>query len=222
MLSVVIPALNTGETLSATLASVRGGAGETIVADGGSADATRDRAEAEGARVIESAPGRGTQMIAGAGEARGDWLLFLHADTVLAEGWAKAAQRFMTAPENAKRAAYFRFALDDDGAAARRLARLVSLRNRALGLPYGDQGLLIPRDFYDALGGFAPWPLFEDVDLVRRIGARRLTRLSADAVTSAAAFRRQGYLRRSARNLLLLARFYAGASPETLARAYKT
>lgn len=222
MLSVVIPALNAAETLPATLASVRGAAGEMIVADGGSADRTRDVAEAEGARVIESAAGRGPQMIAGAGEARGDWLLFLHADTVLTEGWADAAEGFTAAPENAKRAAYFRFALDDDSGAARRLERLVALRNRALGLAYGDQGLLIARDFYDSLGGFAPWPLFEDVDLVRRIGAKRLTRLPADAVTSAAAFRKQGYLRRSARNLTLLARYYAGASPEKLARAYKT
>lgn len=222
MLSVVIPALNAGETLPATLASLRGAAGEMIVADGGSADATRDMAEAGGARVIGSAPGRGVQMIAGAGEARGGWLLFLHADTVLAEGWAEAAEDFMAAPANLKRAAYFRFALDDDSGAARRLERLVGLRNRLLGLAYGDQGLLIARDFYDALGRFAPWPLFEDVDLVRRIGAKRLTRLAADAVTSAAVYRKYGYLRRSARNLTLLARYYAGASPEKLARAYKT
>lgn len=222
MLSVVIPALNAAETLPATLASVRGAAGEMIVADGGSTDRTRDVAEAEGARVVQSAPGRGPQMIAGAGEARGGWLLFLHADTVLSEGWAEAAEAFMAAPENAKRAAYFRFALDDESAAARRLARLVALRNRLFGLAYGDQGLLIARDFYEALGGFEPWPLFEDVDLVRRIGRKRLSRLPADAVTSAAAFRKQGYLRRSARNLILLSRYYAGASPEKLARAYKT
>ena len=81
---------------------------------------------------------------------------------------------FLAAPEAESRAGYFDFALDDPTPAARRLERIVAWRCRVLALPYGDQGLLIARSLYDAVGGFAPLPLMEDVDLVRRLGRRRL------------------------------------------------
>jgi hypothetical protein len=87
-------------------------------------------------------------------------------------------------------------------------------------LPYGDQGLLISRSLYERLGGFRPLPLMEDVDLVRRIGGSRLERLAVAAVTSAERWRRDGWLRRSARNLLCLALYRFGMRPERLARLY--
>jgi len=94
----------------------------------------------------------------------------------------------------------------------------VAWRTKALGLPYGDQGLLIPRDLYRSLGGYAPIPLMEDVDLARRLGRRRIDLLDADALTSAERYRRSGYLARSSRNLALLALYFAGVPPEPLAR----
>jgi hypothetical protein len=119
------------------------------------------------------------------------------------------------------RAAYFRFRLDDGAPQARRLERMVAWRSRALGLPYGDQGLLISRTFYGALGGFRDMPLLEDVDLVRRIGRHRLMGLSSAAITSAEKFRRDGYWRRSARNLTCLALYFAGVSPARIKRIYE-
>jgi len=218
-LSVVIPTLNAADGLAATLAALDA-ADEIIVVDGGSRDDTVALARKLGARVIETAPGRGGQLAAGAAAAAADWLLFLHADTVLESGWREAVERHQSRPDGIERAACFGFALDDDSAQARRLERWVALRVAVLALPYGDQGLLIHRTLYDRVGGYRPLPLMEDVDLVRRLGRRRLTVLDARAVTSARRWRQDGWLRRSARNLLCLALFHIGVPAERIARLY--
>ncbi len=218
-LSVVIPTLNAADGLAATLAALDA-ADEIIVVDGGSRDGTAALARKLGARVIEAAPGRGGQLAAGAAAATADWLLFLHADTVLSPGWRAVVDAHLSSPRAAERAACFGFALDDDSAQARRLERWVALRVAVLALPYGDQGLLIHRALYDRVGGYRPLPLMEDVDLVRRLGRRRLTVLDARAVTSARRWRQDGWLRRSARNLLCLALFYLGVPAERIARLY--
>ncbi|HYU13525.1 MAG TPA: glycosyl transferase family 2, partial [Stellaceae bacterium] len=100
------------------------------------------------------------------------------------------------------------------------LERLVAWRCRVLALPYGDQGLLISRQLYDAVGGFAAIPLMEDVDLVRRLGRRRLAPIGATAVSSARRYRSGGYLRRPLRNLLCLSLYFAGVPPQRIARLY--
>lgn len=219
-LAIVIPALNAAHGLAATLAACAEAGAETLVVDGGSRDGTPDLARRIGARVLESAPGRGQQLAAGAAAARGEWLLFLHADTRPAPGWAAVVRGFMADPVNAARAAHFTFALDDPSPQARRLERLVAWRCRVLGLPYGDQGLLLSRALYDAVGGFRPLPLMEDVDLVRRLGRRRLVALPVPAVTSAERWRREGWRRRSARNLACLSLWFLGVPPGVIRRLY--
>jgi len=223
MISVVIPTLNAERSLQQALAplvpaAVEGLVKEVVVADGGSTDRTLEMAEDAGARVVATAKGRGAQLVAGCAAAKGDWLLVLHADTGLADGWERAVTDHLA--RRPDKAGYFRFALDDTGARARLWERGVALRCRMLSLPYGDQGLLISRRLYDEVGGYRPLPLMEDVDLVRRLGPSRLAPLAAKAVTSAERYRREGYVGRSARNAVLLARYFAGADPERLARAY--
>jgi rSAM/selenodomain-associated transferase 2 len=228
MISVIVPTLNADRTLAQTLAAlvpavVEGVVREAIVVDGGSTDETRAIAEAAGTRLIEAERGRGAQLEAGASAARGDWLLFLHADTVLDPGWAEEAQGFIERVESRRRqeaAAAFRFALDDDGTMPRLVERLVALRCRLFGLPYGDQGLLVSRRLYRRLGGFRALPLMEDVDLVRRLKRRELVMLKSRAVTSGERYRREGYLVRSLRNLGCILLYYLRVPPRVLARLY--
>lgn len=235
-LTIVIPTLNANAHLPGALKALAatgaprtadapaGGdaiPAEIIVADGGSTDGTAEFAAAGGARLVKAPRGRGAQFEAGAHAANGDWLLFLHADTRLADGWRTAVATFAADPANARRAAYFRFALDDRKPAARRLERMVAWRCRIFALPYGDQGLLIARDFYEELGRYRDWPLMEDVEFVRRIGRNRLVALPVAAVTSAQRYRRSGYLAQSLRNLALLSLFFLRVPPRALARLYR-
>lgn len=217
ILSVVIPVLDAGADLEACLDRLSG-ADEIVVVDGGSTDDSAQIARSAGARLVSTSAGRGGQLAAGAREARGDWLLFIHADTMLAPGWREAAARHMAG--HARDAACFRFVLNDPSWQARLLERAVALRVRWLGLPYGDQGLLVSRTHYCAVGGYRPLPLMEDVDLVRRIGRKRLRVLDVPAVTSARRWRSDGWWRRSARNFACLMLYSIGVSPARIARLY--
>ncbi|MEE8393533.1 MAG: TIGR04283 family arsenosugar biosynthesis glycosyltransferase [Rhodospirillales bacterium] len=222
MLSIVIPTIDAAQTLESTLESLdeAGPDREVIVSDGGSADQTKHIAAGAGARVIDAPRGRGFQLALGAREAGGGWLLFVHADTVLERGWYGEAAGFMNDPANREKAAYFRFRLDDDCPAARKLEGRVAWRCRVLGLPYGDQGLLIGRPFFDAVGGYRPIPVMEDVEIARRIGKRRLVMLSAGAVTSAGRYQKGGYVLRPLRNLFCLFLYFIGLPPRLIVRIY--
>jgi len=221
--SVIIPALNAARHLPRCLASLGVVEGddlvrEIILSDGGSDDDTMRLARAAGAIIVSAPKGRAKQLIAGAAGVRGQWLLFLHADTALAPGWRDAvAHHVSRVPE---KAAVFRLAYDRDHARARWLAARANRRTRWFGLPYGDQGLLVSRELYESVGGFPDQPLMEDVELVRRIGRRHLKTLPVDAVTSAEKYERDGYRRRAYRNGWLVFRYLMGASAEKLARLY--
>ena len=179
MISVVIPTLDAEaclpDTLSALIpATVDGLVREVIVVDGGSHDRTRDIADAAGAEVIVSEAGPRQPARRGR-RARQASLAAVPARRHRARPRAGSARPRSSwsgsTPASCKpAAAAFRFALDDDGLAPRCLEGLVRLRCLALGLPYGDQGLLIPRRLYDEVGGYRELPLMEDVDLVRRLG----------------------------------------------------
>lgn len=225
MICVVIPTLNSQSHLPACLsclvpAAVEGLVTRVYVVDGGSSDNTLKIAEAAGADIVRSNKGRGVQLATGAQQAKCDWLLFLHSDTVLQPEWFASAQKFIdtNGPDTA---AAFRFGLDDERKRARILEWLVDLRCKAFALPYGDQGLLISRKLYDELGGYLPIVLMEDVDLVRKIGAKRLHMLTARAVTSADKYRQHGYVRRMVRNVRCLAMWFAGVKPEKILEKYQ-
>ena len=218
-LDVVIPVLNGGARLVETLEALPP-VNQVIVVDGGSTDDSEVLAAGEGAHVLSSAPGRGAQLIVGAGASRAPWILFLHADTVLDDtAWAALAA-YADRLNTADRAAVFRLRLDDPAWQARVLEFGVRLRVALLALPYGDQGLLIHRDLYAEVGGFAALPLMEDVDLVRRLGRRRLCSLDGAAVTSAERWRRRGWMRQTARNLRCLTLYFLGVAPDRIAELY--
>lgn len=213
-LSAIVPTLNASSDLAECLAFL-GEADEIIVADGGSADSTLKIARAAGAAIVSSGRGRGVQLAKGAAAARGDVLLFVHADTRLSPGWRALADRHLAASQ---RPACFRLKLDDTAWQARLIERAVALRTRFAGLPYGDQGLLVSRAAYDTAGGFRPLILMEDVDLLRRLA--RPVMLDGDALTSAGRWRRDGWARRTLRNLTCLSLWRLGVSPDRIAKIY--
>jgi rSAM/selenodomain-associated transferase 2 len=228
MISVVIPTLNAEAGLTDTLtalvpATVQGLLREVIIADGGSNDATAEIADVAGAHFVRGASGRGSQLAAGADAARSKWLLFLHADTVLQTGWESEAAKFMERVDMGDRtpsAAAFSFALDDFGAMPRVLEWVVGVRCVLFNLPYGDQGLLIPKQLYNSIGGYRPLPLMEDVDLVRRLGRKRLVMMRSNAVTSAERYKKNGYVPRMVRNAACLSLYFLRVPPGKIARLY--
>ncbi len=216
--SVVIPTLDEERLLPTTLESVRTDASEVLVVDGGSTDRTRALAAAAGARVLDSPRGRGPQLDRGAREARGDWIVFLHADTRLEAGWSAA---ILGLAEGVVGGA-FRFALDTTRPGRRYAEWAVALRCRVLGLPFGDQALFCRREAYAVAGGFPPEPLFEDLAFhlrLRRLGPTAL--LAPRATTSARRWERDGALVTTLRNNALVLLFLAGVSPRRLAALYE-
>ena len=220
-LSVIIPTLDAGQGLPACLGALVEGLEsavirELIVSDGGSGDATLQLADAAGAIIVQGAPSRGGQLRRGAQVASGDWLLFLHADTVLPPGWPQAVQAQIAKGGPAA----FRLGFDTRGPMPALVAGWANLRSRVFGLPYGDQSLLIARADYEATGGFEDIPLMEDVAIARALKGR-ITLLPLAVTTSAARYQHDGWLRRGTRNLLTLVRYLCGADPKRLAVTYR-
>jgi rSAM/selenodomain-associated transferase 2 len=215
-ISVVIPALDEEACLARAIRSVSADA-EVIVVDGHSRDRTREIARELGAVVLSCPPSRGGQIGLGARRASGEWLLFLHADTWLEPGWAGAVRSLGAKPVGGA----FRLAIEAPGRAYRLVEAAVDVRSRFLGLPYGDQALFVRREAYDLLGGMAPFPLMEDVHLVKRLKALGpIAHLPQRAFTNPRRWERHGLVGTSVRNWALLALYAAGVAPSRLARMY--
>ncbi len=224
--SVVIPVLGDEQALAARLPDLlrEGEPVEVLVVNGAdeeTPDMARLREAFPSVRWMQSGAGRSRQMNAGAAAAHGDWLLFLHADTRLEAGWLDALGGLDGARGGAVVWGAFRFALASNDWRARLIEWGVARRVHWLRLPFGNQALFVRRRVFERLGGYADLPLMEDVELVRRLGRHsRPCWLPFRATTSARRWIRDGWLRRSARNVALQLLFFAGVAPERLARWY--
>ena len=216
--SVIIPTLDEHAAIGIVIDRARGGgASEVIVVDGGSVDGTAHAAEKHGARVIESPPGRGLQMNAGAAVATGDVLLFLHGDTALPAAYAGHVARVLARPGVV--AGAFELRIDAPHRALRLIEASVNRRSRWFGMPYGDQAIFLPTTTFRQIGGYSEADAMEDFAMIRRL--RRLGRVSiasAHVTTSARRWLACGVWRTTLLNQVCVAAWTAGVSGRRIAR----
>jgi len=223
-ISVVIPVLNEQAVINAAIGRMRlisaGEPTEVIVVDGDPGGSTI-RAVADPLVLrLTSPPGRAVQMNRGAREARGDILLFLHADTLLPEGAIGLIRD--TLGTGRCQAGAFGLELDSGRMSLRIVAAAARFRIRLTGIPFGDQSLFILRDYFHQIGGYAEIPLMEDVEIALRIKKRggRIAILEERAVTSSRKWEKEGVLYSIIRNWFLQLSYFMGVPPEKLLQYY--
>ncbi|GAB5405758.1 MAG: hypothetical protein Aurels2KO_39890 [Aureliella sp.] len=234
-LSIIIPSLNTESQLDECIASVRAqesslGSGDTsahsntdveiLVVGAGDAQHSALTAAKLGCQFIQSPPGRAAQMNLGAQAARGEVLLFLHADTRLPTSFRKDVQSALETPGCVGGA--FKLAIDSSSTAIRVVERLVQLRGRLFRMPYGDQALFVRRDVFNQLGGFPQLPIMEDYEFVRRLRRRgHIALCNSHALTSDRRWQKLGVVRTTVVNQLMICGYHLGISPQRLAKLYR-
>ena len=221
LISVIIPALNEEQAIGNTLDAVAclEGPLEVIVVDGGSVDRTAQLAGKRGAKVIRSERGRGLQMHAGACVARGEILWFLHADTSPPPGSLSLISAALAADETTV-GGNFEISFDGERRAARFLTWLYP-QLRKLGLSYGDSAVFVRASVYKQVGGFQPFPIFEDLDLMRRLKTKgSIKHLPAAVVTSSRRFEGRSFTLTFARWAILQCLYWLGVHPRRIAKLY--
>lgn len=222
LLSVVIPVRNEAQALPALLddlAALQAAGAELIVVDGGSSDGTVERAQGRADQVLKTEPGRALQMNAGAAHAQGEYLWFVHADTRVTEPSLRRLQDVLQ-----QRPLWGRFdvRLSGPGVAFRVIGTMISLRSRLTGIASGDQGIFVRKTAFVALGGYAPIPLMEDLQLCRQLKAQARPRcLRPPLSTSSRRWEQHGIWRTVMLMWCLRLAYYCGVSPDRLARQYR-
>ncbi|MBF2051039.1 MAG: TIGR04283 family arsenosugar biosynthesis glycosyltransferase [Elainella sp. C42_A2020_010] len=219
-LSVIIPVLNEANRIQTALRSLQEEDVEVIVVDGGSQDDSVARAKAMGVKVVSSAQGRAVQMNVGAKAARGEVLLFLHADTSLPAGFVSLVRQTLAQPEIIAGAFELQIAGPEPG--LRWIEGAVKWRSRLLQLPYGDQALFLMVETFRQLGGFIELPIMEDFELVRRLQRYgKIAIAPAAVITSGRRWQTLGVWRTTLINQLIIAAYFLGVSPARLAHWYR-
>jgi rSAM/selenodomain-associated transferase 2 len=220
-ISLIVPVLNEAATIASVISTAQNAKNvEIIVADGGSSDGSAEIARSLGVRVVSTAPGRATQMNAGAACATGDILLFLHADTILPPGYDSGVRLTLAKPQTV--AGAFELKIDARTLSLRLVEIGVNWRSHFLQMPYGDQAIFLYAATFDKIGGFPDLPLMEDFELVRRLKTQgRIEIVPQPVLTSARRWQQLGVLKTTAINQIVIIAYFFGVSPDRLAFWYK-
>ena len=223
-LSVVVPCLNEAKRLPLLLADLQRWPSflDLWIIDGGSSDCTELVANLAGAQLLSiEKPNRGAQLSQGANHARGDWLMFLHADSRLPRQWPAAVEAVINQSSAKLNAWFFDFKINEKGAGLRLLEQAVDLRSKWQQRPYGDQGLLINKSLYKQMGGYAPLPLMEDLDFIERLSCQvKLKSLGLHLYTDGRRWQKFGLLSQTWRNAQLRRQWRRGESTNLLSKKY--
>ena len=219
VISIIIPVLNEAEIIQPILNQLHEYSQvEIIVVDGGSLDNTVALAVQTGVKVISVPQSRAAQMNAGANIARGDILLFLHADTKLPSNFVELVVETLK-PANVVAGA-FELAIDGEAKSLRWIELLVKVRSRLFSLPYGDQAIFISKKAFIDSGGFADLPIMEDFEFIKRIG-KGIAIAPATVTTSGRRWQKLGVWKTTLINQAIIAGYYLGISPTRLSNFYR-
>ena len=225
-LSIVIPTLNEALHLPLLLSDLNVWPNdfELIIVDGGSIDLTISIAQIQGVDVIKSPKkNRGYQLKTGASNARGDWLLFLHADSRLRIGWVRSLSQIIQNKKSKNFAWYFDFKIKKYNLEYRFLEIAVALRSLFLQHPYGDQGLLIHKDLYYKTGGYSSLKIMEDIDLITRITKKtKLKRIRESIYTDDRKWTNSNIIKRAIKNYKLRKKWRQGYDIDNLSKEYNS
>ena len=221
-ISIIIPTINEANNLPLLLSdlSITHKEGEIIIVDCGSEDKTIDVANIYGAKVFKSKErNRGMQLDIGAKNSKGDWLIFLHADTRLTHDWFKKINSFLEGNKNS--IYYFEFKINHKKIIYRVLEILVNFRSKFFKQPYGDQGLIIHRTTYFKNNGFRKIPLMEDVDFLRRLNNKKdLKQLNSPIFISSRKWEKTNIFLQAIKNWHFRRRWLKGESTKSIYSEY--
>lgn len=219
-ISIIIPALNEASRIQGLAATLLHQVGEIILVDGGSTDDTAQKAGEQGFTVLNSQPGRSHQMNTGARQAKGTILLFLHADTILPEQFARSILNIFADGTTALCA--FSLGVDTKNLLLKAIVGMANIRSRFLKLPYGDQALALRAATFRKLGGFPETAIMEDYELVRKAAKHGdIITMEKQVITSDRRWRRFGVLQTTLVNQLVVIGYKVGISPDKLASFYR-
>ena len=219
-LSIIIPTLNEAQVIKRTISDLtKNRRVEIIVVDGGSQDNTVQLTQSRGICVITSAPSKAKQMNVGAAAAKGDVLLFLHADTRLPDKFADKV--LSAAAQNGFCAGAFKLRINSDAPGLRFIERVANWRSRFLQMPYGDQGIFVGHDLFHEIGGFPEIPIMEDYEFIRRVRRKgKITILPEAVLTSPRRWLHFGIFKTWILNQIIIGAYYLGISPHRLSHWY--
>tara|TARA_Y100001968_G_scaffold57418_1_gene48554 strand:- start:4719 stop:5423 length:705 start_codon:yes stop_codon:yes gene_type:complete len=223
-LSIVIPTLNEASRLPLLLADLRTWPYnlDLLVVDGGSTDLTIFITEIQGFKVLKSfQANRGYQLNKGALKAKGDWFLFLHADSRLEKKWADSLTSIISKSSSEEYVWYFNFKINKSNLQFRILEFAVALRSRILKRPYGDQGILIHKNLYYSSGGYSSLKIMEDIDFITRLGkSNKLKSIKSSIYTDEKKWINCNIIKRALKNARLRRKWRQGFDINKLAEEY--